>query len=211
MPTPRNCGRTATLLMWISSSTSQKAQNPATAQSRSRATKMWQTARFCSSQVYISRVHGLVNDSDSTSRTPSRSASVPSRSIQYRGGSSDPPFPTPKSADGSRITGEFGVGTPHVERADGVRFWQDPGRGGSERHLRDGAGERWRERFGELGAFAEGPPDFLGVDGSAVADEERRCRHAAQDRRRRFHRRRLRFDLVLVARGEDLSAPRVDP
>ena len=34
---------------------------------------MWQTERFCSSQAYISRVHGLVNDSASTSRTPSRS------------------------------------------------------------------------------------------------------------------------------------------
>ena len=64
IPAPRNSGRTATLLMWISSNTSQNAQKPATAQSgRAHDVDVADRRGFCSSQAYISRVHGLVNDS----------------------------------------------------------------------------------------------------------------------------------------------------
>ena len=74
-PRPRNSGRTAMLLMCTSSRI-----EPRGACSRRRGTRGVRStysrlvSRLRNSDSYIARVHGRVNDSASTARTPSRSA-----------------------------------------------------------------------------------------------------------------------------------------
>src|SRR6478672_9216599 len=96
---------------------------------------MWQTFRFCNSHAYISRVHGLLNDSASTRSTPSRSASPASGSIR------NDTLPT-----WSGITGDLGVSSAHVERTNSVGRWTMAGEDGVTGDLRDRSRQERRYR-----------------------------------------------------------------
>src|ERR1051325_9601013 len=95
---------------------------------------MWQTERLRSSHSYMSRVHGLVNDSSSTASTPSRSSSPSSRSIQYC-----------ELVAGSGISGELRIGATDVEWTDCVWRRLVPGSSSGGREHGDRAGEQRRD------------------------------------------------------------------
>src|SRR5262245_8607850 len=122
---------------------------------------MWQTDRFCNSQAYISRVHGFVNDSASTDRTPVRSSSPSSASMTTS-------MVLPNE---SGVTGKLWVRPPHVERPDGVRRRLIATRGPGGRQGGDGAGERRRQRLCDRRVDSRGGQDAIAVGHRAVTDE----------------------------------------
>src|SRR6185436_890588 len=161
---------------------------------------MWQTERFCSSQVYICRVHGLVNDSASTSSTPSRSASPPSGSIR-------------KAVElAASISGELRVGAPDVQGPDGLgpgppSLMQLP-----DRKMADRAGQERMDGRPYPGARAERVVNEGLVGTGAVAHERHRTTvEPPEDGIRQLDGWRFQCRAPHVARGVDLSAPRVHP
>ncbi len=167
---------------------------------------MWQTVRFCSSQVYMSRVHGLVNDSFSTSSTPSRS---------FAGERLDP-------------VGVIGPVCARASSASVRRTYSGRmacGGGGCppsqpRRQPRDDAGQQRRDRIGDKRPVAQRLADQIAIGCRAVADERDRigirgldfadaCESASASRAR--HDGRLDLAAVLVQRRVDLAPPGIDP
>src|SRR3954470_17038084 len=124
---------------------------------------MWHTLRFCSSQAYISRVHGFVNDSASTCSTPSRSTS-PARGSMRNG----------TLLTGSGIARELGVGASYVQGPYGIGRRTMAAARRIMRDQRHRPREERRDRPGDDRTAATGGANECVTTARAITDEQDR-------------------------------------